>query len=100
MVTIKLIFKVIDTFGLMDKDDQETYLHEASKEWSETPISDAEGKEIDYTGWKAILVKLKKLEKNWLFSVGVAIASIFIIRQVGEYMQPPSPIDEFRQGIH
>jgi hypothetical protein len=99
MVVIKLIFKVVDTFGLMDKDDLETYQAEAKKDWENCPINDSEGIEIKYEGFKKILVMLKKLEKNWLFSVGISIASIFVIRSVSDFLTPDNPIDQFRQDI-
>jgi len=99
MVVIKLIFKVVDTFGLMDKDDLSTYQAEANKDWQACPIYDTEGKEVEYTGFKKILVMVKKLEKNWLFSVGISIASIFVIRSVSDFLTPENPIDQFRQDI-
>jgi len=100
MVVIKLVFKIVDTFGLMDKDDLETYLAAASKDWVNTPLKDVEGKEItNYEGFQKILATVKKLESNWLFSVGVSIASIFVIRSVSEYLTPDNPIDQFRNDI-
>ena len=102
MVTIKLIFKVLDTFGLMERDDQELYMGEAQKDWESTNLyeKDKDGNEVEkqHTGFKAILQKVKVLEKNWLFSVGLSIASIFIIRAIGEYMQPSDGIEEFRKN--
>lgn len=99
MVVIKLVFKIVDTFGLMDRDEQETYLAQAQKDWQETPLKDVEGNDVTYTGFKGVLAKIKKLETNWLFAIAVSIASIFVIRGVSDYLTPDNPIDQFRQDI-
>lgn len=99
MVVVKLLFKIVDTFGLMDADDQEAYLAKAKQDWDETNLRDVDNNEVKHEGFKGILAALKKLERNWLFAMGVSIASIFIIRAIGEYMRPSNPVDELREGM-
>jgi hypothetical protein len=96
MVIIKNIFKIIDIFDMMDKDDIETYLREAKEDWINTPIEDTDGKEIDYTGYKAVLVKAKKFEKNWLAGVLICCVQFLAVRYLNNLLSTKSPLDQFK----
>jgi hypothetical protein len=97
MILINSVFKVIQTFGLMDDKDFTENINKAKNQYSAIfEDGTKEAKDAKYKGLDLLQSKIKRLEDNWMIAVAIACALVPIIRWVGSYMLPEKEgIEEF-----